>query len=66
MVGCWMHAFSHKHPSFPPFLPLSGDKTESGERGVTLTGGQEQRLALARAVYSHPPSLPPSLSPSLR
>mmetsp|Transcript_29925 Transcript_29925/g.37071 ORF Transcript_29925/g.37071 Transcript_29925/m.37071 type:complete len:90 (-) Transcript_29925:2430-2699(-) len=32
-------------------LMPTGDRTEIGERGVTLSGGQKARLSLARAVY---------------
>ena len=33
-------------------LMPDGDRTELGERGVNLSGGQKHRLSLARAVYA--------------
>ena len=33
-------------------LMASGDATEIGERGITISGGQKKRLSLARAIYS--------------
>lgn len=30
----------------------AGDRTEIGDRGVTLSGGQKARVSIARSVYS--------------
>ena len=35
-------------------LMPAGDKTEIGEKGINLSGGQKARVSLARAVYKRP------------
>ncbi|PWN24930.1 P-loop containing nucleoside triphosphate hydrolase protein [Jaminaea rosea] len=41
----------------PDLEVLEGDLTEIGEKGVSLSGGQQARVALARAVYSRAATL---------
>jgi len=51
----WYHSVLHACALDPDLLSLSGgDQTVPGSRGITLSGSQRQRIALARAVYAKP------------
>lgn len=51
----WAARAANAH-EFVERLPL-GYETRVGETGLRLSGGQEQRIAIARAVYRRPPVL---------
>jgi ATP-binding cassette subfamily B protein len=51
----WASKLANAH-DFVQRLPLGYD-TRIGESGLRLSGGQAQRLAIARAVYNRPPVL---------
>lgn len=38
-------------------MPIKGYETVIGERGFRMSGGEKQRLAIARAVFKDPPIL---------
>lgn len=48
----WYHKVIDACALPPDFEMLpNGDQTEIGERGITVSGGQKQRLNIARAIY---------------
>jgi ABC-type multidrug transport system fused ATPase/permease subunit len=51
----WAARMANAH-GFVERLPLGYD-TKVGESGIHLSGGQSQRIAIARAVYNRPPIL---------
>ena len=51
----WAARAANAH-QFAEILP-SGYETKIGESGVTLSSGQKQRIAIARALYGQPPIL---------
>ena len=51
----WAARTANAH-DFISRLPL-GYETRIGEKGLSLSGGQNQRIAIARAIYRNPPVL---------